>query len=195
MADTVAYVRSVEDLIIDTLADLGLGDVGRLRDYPGVWVEPGSDRPRKICAIGVKLTRARTMHGFALNVDPDMAYFRHIVPCGITDKPVTSLAAEGIDVSMKDVVDAVTARAVARWGTDGWERQDVVWRHHPGDRDLSPFSRGEGPGEHAAPVRLRRPAGRGRGDRRPPDRRAQAAVAAGQGADGRRLPPAQADDA
>jgi lipoic acid synthetase len=154
MADTVAYVRSVEDLIIETLADLGLPDVGRLREYPGVWVEPGSPNARKICAIGVKLTRARTMHGFALNVDPDMAYFGHIVPCGITDKWVTSLAAEGITASMKDVVDALAARAVARWGSvpGGWERQDVVWRHHPADRDLSPFSRGEGVGERPAPA-------------------------------------------
>jgi lipoyl synthase len=148
MADTVAYVRSVEDLIIETLADLGIADVGRMREYPGVWVEPGSANPRKICAIGVKLSRARTMHGFALNVDPDMAYFGHIVPCGITDKRVTSLAAEGIAASMKDVVDALVARAVARWGAGpgGWERQDVVWRHHPANRDLSPFSRGDGPG-------------------------------------------------
>jgi lipoic acid synthetase len=69
---------------------------------------------------------------------------------------VTSLAAEGITASMKDVVDALVNRAVDRWGTgpDGWERQDVVWRHHPGDRDLSPFSRGEGPGSTGAPVRL-----------------------------------------
>ena len=154
MADTVAYVRSVEDLIIETLGDLGLPDVGRLREYPGVWVEPDSANPRKICAIGVKLSRARSMHGFALNVDPDMSYFGHIVPCGITDKRVTSLAAEGVDVSMKDVVDTLVARAVARWGSDGWERQDVVWRHHPADRDLSPFSRGEGPGSNGAPVRL-----------------------------------------
>jgi lipoic acid synthetase len=150
MADTVAYVRAVEDLIIDTLADLGLPGTGRLAGYPGVWVDPDSDHPRKICAIGVKLSRARTMHGFALNVDPDMAYFGYMVPCGIADKAVTSLAAEGIGASMKDVVDALTARAVDRWGTGDWERQDVVWRHRPDD--LSPFSRGQGPGET---VRLR----------------------------------------
>ena len=84
------------------------------------------------------------MHGFALNVDTDMSYFDHIVPCGITELGVTSLAAEGNPATMRDVVDAVTARAVATWATAGWERHDVVWRHHP--EDLSPFTRGEGPG-------------------------------------------------
>lgn len=142
MADTVAYVRSVEQLVIDTLADLGLADVGRLDDYPGVWVEPGSSNPRKIAAIGVRLTRGRSMHGFALNVDPDLVWFDRMVPCGIADKAVTSLAAEGIAVSMRDVVDAMLARAETRWGT--LDRQDVVWRERV--EDLTPFSRGEGPG-------------------------------------------------
>ena len=115
MADTVAYVRSVEQLVIDTLADLGLPNAGRLREYPGVWIDPESAHPRKIAAIGVKLSRGRSMHGFALNVDPDMAYFGHIVPCGIPDKAVTSLRAEGIDATMQQVVEAVAARAVERW--------------------------------------------------------------------------------
>ncbi|MEY2457382.1 MAG: lipoyl synthase, partial [Acidimicrobiaceae bacterium] len=89
MADTVAYVRSVEQLVIDTLGDLGVRGASRLDGYPGVWIED-----RKICAVGVRLSRGRTMHGFALNVDPDLSMFEHIVPCGITDKAVTSLAAE-----------------------------------------------------------------------------------------------------
>ncbi len=116
MADTVAYVRSVEQLVIDVLGDLGLPDVGRLHDYPGVWVAPTSAAPRKIAAIGVKLTRGRSMHGVALNVAPDLAMFGHIVPCGIEGKAVTSLAAEGIDLPMARVVDAMVARAVERWG-------------------------------------------------------------------------------
>jgi len=149
MPDTVAYVRSVEQLLIDVLADLGLPGAGRLPDYPGVWIDPDSDHPRKIAAIGVRLTRGRSMHGFALNVDPDMAYFGHIVPCGITDKAVTSVAAEGVQATMQQVVDAVAARAAALWGRDRpVERADVVWRLDAAD--LSPFSRGEGPG---APVR------------------------------------------
>ena len=153
MADTVAYVCSVEQLVIDTLTDLGLPNAGRLKEYPGVWVDPDSANPRKIAAIGVRLTRGRSMHGFALNVAPQMDMFGHIVPCGIADKAVTSLAAEGIDVSMREVVDAVVARAVALWAPSGraWERSDVVWRDPArGDDDLTPFSRGRGAG---APVR------------------------------------------
>src|SRR5690606_21765011 len=94
MADTVAYVTSVEQLLIDTLADLGFHDVGRLRGYPGLWFAPDSDTPRKVAAIGVRLSRGRSMHGFALNVDPDMTMFDHIVPCGLEGMAVTSLAAE-----------------------------------------------------------------------------------------------------
>ena len=145
MADTVAYVRQVEQLIIDVLGTLGLTNAGRLDEYPGVWIDPGSADPRKICAIGVRLSRGRTMHGFALNVAPDLRYMRdYIVPCGIPDKAVTSLAEEGVHVSMDHVVDVVAARAALVWGGGALERQDVAWRHTPDD--LSAFSRGEGPG-------------------------------------------------
>ncbi len=150
LADTVAYVRSVEQLLIDALADVGLPGAGRLREYPGVWVDPEGDDPRKIAAIGVRLTRGRSMHGFALNVAPDMRYWGYIVPCGIPDKRVTSLADEGVDVSVREVTDAVAARAAALWGglqvgDPEVDRRDVVWRHRPDD--LSAFSRGEGPGQ------------------------------------------------
>jgi lipoyl synthase len=148
LADTTAYVRSVEQLVIDVLTDLGLDDIGRVAGFPGVWVAPGSGVPRKVCAVGVRLSRGRSMHGFALNVDPDLAMFGHIVPCGIVDKGVTSLRAEGIEATMREVVDAVANRATERWGGAGSDRADVVWRHVSGD--LSPFSRGEGPG---APIR------------------------------------------
>jgi lipoic acid synthetase len=126
MADTVAYVRSVEQLLVDVVGDLGLRGAGRLDGYPGVWVDPGGDRPRKIAAIGVRLSRGRSMHGFALNVDTDLSWFDHIVPCGIADLGVTSLAAEGVDVPMSDVVDALVARAAARWGGGSCERADVA---------------------------------------------------------------------
>jgi lipoic acid synthetase len=85
------------------------------------------------------------MHGFALNVSTDMRYLRdYIVPCGIGDLPVTSMQELGVDVSMRDVVDAIADRARVRWGSGEMERQDVAWVHRP--EDLSRFSRGEGPG-------------------------------------------------
>lgn len=147
-ADSPAYVHSLEEVLIGALSDLGLA-ASRFDGYPGVWVGV-DDRPRKIAAVGVRVGRGRTMHGFALNVAPDLTYMRdHIVPCGIAEYPVTSLAEEGIDVAMRDVVDTVVARAAANWGDGTTERQDVTWWERP--EDLSAFSRGEGPG---APVRL-----------------------------------------
>lgn len=147
-ADTVGYVRQVEQVIIDSLRDVGLTDVGRFDGYPGVWVGVEAGEPRKICAIGVRVARRRTMHGFAVNVRTDLDYMTtNIVPCGIAEHPVTSLEAEGIDVSMKDFADIVVEHATRAWGTV--ERQDVAWKQTP--QDLSAFSRGEGPGE---PVRL-----------------------------------------
>ena len=147
--DTSAYVAAVEQLIIDALGDLGL-PADRLPGYPGVWVGVGTGNPRKICAIGVRVSRGKSFHGFGLNVDPDMSMFTHIVPCGIPDKAVTSLHAEGVRATMAEVVDAVVARATQRWGAGGSDRQDVVWRHR--DSDLAPFSRGAGPGEVPKPV-------------------------------------------
>jgi lipoic acid synthetase len=147
MADTVAFVRSVEQVVIDALADLGLDGAYGEERYPGVWVGG-----RKIAAVGVRLSRGRSMHGFALNVDPDLSMFEHIVPCGIADRGVTSLAAEGSRVDMRAVVDAVAARAAERWGAGGVERQDVAWRMAP--EDLAPFSRGQMGG--STPVRLTR---------------------------------------
>ncbi len=147
---TAGYVAAVEQLLIDALADLGLHGAGRLEGFPGVWVED-----RKIAAIGVRLTRGRSMHGFALNVDPDLAMFDHIVPCGITGKSVTSLAAEGVSASMTDVVDAIVSRATALWGGGTVDRADLAWRVRPDD--LSAFTRGAGAGEATAeerPVRL-----------------------------------------
>ena len=142
---TPGHVHAVEQLVIDALADLGLAAASRLDGYPGVWVGE-----RKICAVGVRLTRGRSMHGFALNVDPDLAMFSRIVPCGIPHRGVTSLAAEGVRASMREVVDAVARRAGERWGANQIERQDVAWRVR--SEDLSAFTRGAAAG--AAPVRL-----------------------------------------
>ena len=143
---SIEHVRAVEDLLIATLAEIGVAGAGRLDEYPGVWVDADGPNPRKIAAIGVRLARGRTMHGFALNITTDMAYMReHIVACGIADRPVTSLAEEGVDVSMRDVVDVVVRLAAERWANGQSDRHDVAW-HHRAD-DLTPFSRGEGPGE------------------------------------------------
>lgn len=143
------HVRNVEQLVIDALATFGIS-AGRLTDYPGVWVDAAGPEPRKICAIGVRLKHGRTMHGFALNVATDMRYLReHIVACGIPDRPVTSMAEEGVAVPMREVVDVVARLAEQRWGHNAAERQDVAWRHRV--EDLSLFSRRAGPG---APVRL-----------------------------------------
>jgi lipoic acid synthetase len=143
---SLAHVRAVEQVLIDALTDLGAESPGRLPEHPGVWVGVEGEHPRKIAAIGVRVARGRTMHGFALNVSTDMTYMRrHIVACGIADRPVTSLAEEGIVASMAVVVDAVARRAAERWGDGRLERQDVAWQQRPDD--LAPFSRGQGAGE------------------------------------------------
>lgn len=120
------HVHVVEQLVIDTLDEFGIAS-GRLAGYPGVWVGLEGPHPRKICAVGVRLVRGRSMHGLALNVDPDMSWFDRIVPCGIADKAVTSLAGEGVVAPMTEVVDVLAARAAALWAPDGAvERQDVA---------------------------------------------------------------------
>ena len=83
--DTYKYLRALEEIIIRTCADYGLV-VTRVPKYTGVWIED-----RKIAAIGIKVTRWITMHGFALNVNTDLSLFNGIIPCGITNKKVTSL--------------------------------------------------------------------------------------------------------
>jgi lipoic acid synthetase len=151
------HVCGVEGLVIDALAELGLSNAGRLPGFAGVWLDDPDDPdvvPRKICAIGVRLRNGRTMHGFALNVSTDMRYLReHIVPCGIADRPVTSLAEEGIDASMQEVVDVVARLAARRWADGEIERQDIAWARPADGRDLSAFSRGEGPGSPIRPAR------------------------------------------
>ncbi len=114
------HVRRVEQVVIDALVALGLDadDVGRLPGCPGVWVGlAGVDpAPRKIAAVGVRVARGRTMHGFGLNVTTDLAGFSRIVPCGISRHPVTSLEAEGWSVPIDEVASAVEAAAVRQWG-------------------------------------------------------------------------------
>ncbi len=103
--DVGAYVRALEQAIIDTLADFGIV-AGRIPKLTGVWV---SDRhtQAKIAAIGVHLSRWVTSHGFALNVSTDLTYFQYIVPCGLT-LPVTSMAALGIRATLDEVGERFT---------------------------------------------------------------------------------------
>jgi lipoyl(octanoyl) transferase len=92
--DIGRYLRELEEVIILTLADYGLKGE-RSKGETGVWLDPElPGRARKICAMGVRCSRWVTMHGFALNVQTDLSYFGHIVPCGIVDKSVTSLEQE-----------------------------------------------------------------------------------------------------
>ncbi len=124
-----AHVHRVEQLVIDALVAVGIdaGTVGRLDGYPGVWIGVDGDRPRKIAAVGVRTARGRTTHGFACNVDVDLSMFGHIVPCGISDMPVTSLRAEGLDVTMDELVDAVVAASgVLGAGAPAFDVQRVV---------------------------------------------------------------------
>jgi lipoic acid synthetase len=143
--DVVAYVRRLEDVLIRTLADFGI-EAARAKGFTGVWV--GDE---KVAAIGVRVARGRTRHGFALNVDPDVAMFSHIVPCGIRDRGVTSMARLlGEAPEMRAVVDRVVAHLAEAFAFDDVERQDVVWRESP--NDLSSFTRAAIEG--TAPVRL-----------------------------------------
>jgi lipoyl(octanoyl) transferase len=106
--DVVAYVRRVEQTLIDVCAELGLVS-GRVEGRSGVWV-PADDRgpDRKVAAIGVRVARGVTLHGFALNCDCDLRAFDKIVPCGISDAGVTSLSAElGRDVTVPEVLPIV----------------------------------------------------------------------------------------
>lgn len=126
--DVVAYVRRVEQVLIDVCADLGVA-TGRVEGRSGVWLPAdgpdggpgGVVRPeRKVAAIGIRVSRQVTMHGFALNCDPDLGSFGRIVPCGITDAGVTSLSAElGRDVTVEEVLPLVERHLLAA-DLGGW---------------------------------------------------------------------------
>jgi lipoyl(octanoyl) transferase len=105
--DVVAYVRRIEQLLIDVCAELGLA-TDRVEGRSGVWLPDGSS---KIGAIGIRVARGVTMHGFALNCDPDLSAYDRIVPCGISDASVTSLSRElGRDVTVDEVLPLLEAR-------------------------------------------------------------------------------------
>ena len=106
--DVHRYLRDLEEVILKTLAKFSI-TARRVEESTGVWVDTPSG-PEKICAIGVKVTRWITMHGFALNMNANLDYFNHIIPCGISDKGVTSMS-KILDrlVDERAVIDAVDA--------------------------------------------------------------------------------------
>ena len=165
MISTAAYVHSVEQLLIDVLKELGMSDVGRLERYRGVWVRPDSNRPAKIAAVGVRLSRGRTMHGFALNVSTDLSWFKKIVPCGIKDFSVTSFEAEGLDATTSEVAERIAARAGGLWGQAGWDYSKAA-----SGRDIG---EGGSSGETPVPLSIR--------ERKPSWLRAQLADSLGNG--------------
>jgi lipoyl(octanoyl) transferase len=109
--DVVAYVRGIEQVVIDTLAEFGVAG-GRVPGATGVWVADA-----KICAIGVHISRWVTSHGFALNVETDLRYFQYIVPCGLT-KPVTSLRWLGVEAGRAEVVTRLTGSFARYFGLE-----------------------------------------------------------------------------
>ena len=105
--DIHKYMRFLEEAIILTLSEFGI-EAGRVEGLTGVWLDGGTPKERKICAMGVKSSRWVTMHGIALNVNTDLTYFNHIVPCGISDKSVTSMQAElGTEVDLAAVQESL----------------------------------------------------------------------------------------
>ncbi len=116
--DMVGHVRRIEQMLIATLADLGV-EAWAEEGYTGVWTSRG-----KVAAIGVRVAAGVSMHGFALNVEPDLAYFGHIVPCGIADRPVTSISdLLGRSVTLEEAVTALLPHAEAIFGPDRSEVQ------------------------------------------------------------------------
>jgi lipoyl(octanoyl) transferase len=107
--DIGRYLRCIEEMVIQLLADYGLKGE-RLEGATGVWLDASNPfKARKICAIGIRASRWVTMHGFALNVNTDLDYFRHIIPCGIDDKAVASLSTElGSSIEVEEVRQRLT---------------------------------------------------------------------------------------
>jgi lipoyl(octanoyl) transferase len=109
-SDIHKYLRFLEQAVIDTLSDYGI-ESGRVDGLTGVWVEGDTPRARKICALGVKSSRWVTMHGIGFNINSDLTYFGHIIPCGIDDKAVTSMEKElGRKLDMNEVSEVLKGK-------------------------------------------------------------------------------------
>jgi lipoyl(octanoyl) transferase len=115
-SDIHKYLRYLEEAVIQTIATYGV--VGeRMDGLTGVWIEPNTPRERKICAFGVKCSRWVTMHGIGFNINTDLTYFNHIIPCGIEDKSVTSLQKElGRPVDFEEVSSILKEKLASLFG-------------------------------------------------------------------------------
>lgn len=114
--DIHKYMRYLEEAVINTLSEFGIAS-GRVDGLTGVWVEGETTRARKICAMGVKSSRWVTMHGIGFNVNADLNYFSHIIPCGIDDKAVTSMQHElGKPVDMLEVKTLLKTKLAEQFG-------------------------------------------------------------------------------
>ena len=109
-------MRFLEEAVIQTIAEYGvIGE--RMEGLTGVWIEPNTPRERKICAFGVKCSRWVTMHGIGFNINTDLTYFNHIIPCGIEDKSVTSLQKElGRPVDIEEVSSILKEKLASLFG-------------------------------------------------------------------------------
>jgi lipoyl(octanoyl) transferase len=121
--DVVAYVRALEEALIRTCADFGVVAV-RVEGRSGAWLPASGSLPdRKVGAIGARVARGVTMHGFALNCDCDLSWFDRIVPCGIRDASVTTLSAEvGKPVTVADIAPHMERHLAYSLGYDDWRR-------------------------------------------------------------------------
>jgi lipoyl(octanoyl) transferase len=136
--DVVSYVRTIEEALIGVCAEFGV-QAGRVDGRSGVWLPgDGAGRPdRKIGALGIRVARGVTMHGFALNCDCDLSWFDRIVPCGIRDASVTSLSAEaGRHIAVPDTLEAVERHLAAQLGAVSVRRADGL----PGVAQIQPVS-------------------------------------------------------
>ena len=118
--DTHKYLRALEEVIIKTCADYNL-HTERIPGLTGVWIDS-----RKIAAIGIKVSRWITMHGFAFNINTDLNLYKGIIPCGITDKEVTSLKIElGKEINLNEVKLKILENVKEVFDYDGYETKDV----------------------------------------------------------------------
>jgi len=124
--DAVGHVRRIEEGLIAVCSELGVEAI-QIAGRSGVWVPSHEGPARKVAAIGVRISRCTTMHGFALNCDPDLSWFARIVPCGLDDADVTSLSTElGRDVTIEEVTPLVERHLAAALATAAPRRNTAV---------------------------------------------------------------------